>query len=45
MEIYITYLQQVLSFSSRSRRLEMKNFLSWPTMLANNIFISYLENW
>ena len=27
MEIYITCLPQILSFSSRFRRFEMKNFL------------------
>ena len=42
MEIYITYLLQILSFCSRFRRFEMKNFLRWLTMVANNIslFIS-----
>ena len=42
MEIYITYLLQILSFSSRFRRFEMKNFLRWLTMVADNIslFIS-----
>ena len=37
MEIYITCLLQILSFSSRFRRFEMKNFLRWPTMVADNI--------
>ena len=37
MEIYITSLEQILSFSSRFRRFEMKNFLRRPTMVANNI--------
>ena len=39
MEIYITCLIQILSFSSRFRRFEMKNFfvgkLWWPTILHN----------
>ena len=34
MEIYITCLLQILSFSSRFRRFEMKNFLQQPTMVA-----------
>ena len=33
-EIYITCLLQILSFSSRFRRFEMKNFLQQPTMVA-----------
>ena len=37
MEIYITYHLQILSFSSRFRRFEMKNFIRRPTMVANNI--------
>ena len=37
MEIYITYLLQILSFSSRYRRFEMKNLLRQPTMVADNI--------
>ena len=37
MEIYITSLQQILSFSSRFRQFEMKNFLRRPTMVADNI--------
>ena len=35
MEIYITCLLQVLSFSSRFRRFEMKSFLRWPNMVAD----------
>ena len=34
MEIYISYLQQILSFSSRFRWLEMKNFLRRLTMVG-----------
>ena len=37
MEIYITCLLQILSFFSRFRRFEMKNFLCQPTMMADNI--------
>ena len=37
MEIYITYLLQILSFSSRFGRFEMKNFLCPQTMVAANI--------
>ena len=37
MEIYITSLQQILSFYSRFRRFEMKNFLRRPTMVTDNI--------
>ena len=36
-EIYITFLQWILSLSSRFRRFEMKNFLRRPTMVAGNI--------
>ena len=36
MEIYITYLLQILCFSSRFRRFEMQNFLRPPTMVAYN---------
>ena len=37
MEIYITYLLQMLDFSSPVRRFEMKNFSRRPTMVASNI--------
>ena len=37
MEIYITYHLQILSFSSRFRRFEMKHFIRRPTMVADNI--------
>ena len=37
MEIYITYHLQILSFSSRFRQFEMKNFLRRSTILADNI--------
>ena len=37
MEIYITSPQQTLSFPSRFRRLEIKNFLRRSTMVADNI--------
>ena len=37
MEIYITYLQQLGSFSSYFRRFEIKNFLGRPTMVVDNI--------
>ena len=37
MEIYITSLSQILSFSSRFAQFEMKNFLRRPTMVAGNI--------
>ena len=40
MEIYITYLLKILSFSSPFRRYEMKKFLYRPTMVADHI--SYL---
>ena len=40
MEIYITRLLQVLSFSRPFRRFEMKNFLRRPTMVADNISLS-----
>ena len=36
MEIYITCLLQILSFSSRFIRFEIKNFLRQPTMVADN---------
>ena len=36
-EIYITCLLQILTFSSRFKECEMKNFLRRPTMVANNI--------
>ena len=53
MEIYITYLLQILSFSSRFRRFEMKHFLRLPVMVADNIswlvvppeFFSFLRAW
>ena len=55
MEIYVSYLQQILSFSSHFRWLEMKNFLFQPTMAADNISLfvapppadifSYLQAW
>ena len=54
MEIYISYLQQIFSFSSHFRRLEMKNFFCRPTMVADNISLSvappadifsYLQAW
>ena len=37
MEIYVTYLLQILSFSSLFRRFEMKSFLRRPAIVANNI--------
>ena len=37
IEIYITCLLQILSFSSRFRRFKMKNFLRRPSMVADNI--------
>ena len=37
LEIYITCLLQILSFSSRFRRVEMKNFLRRPTMMTEII--------
>ena len=37
MEIYVTYLLQILSFSSRFRRFEMKKFRRRPTMVADNV--------
>ena len=37
MEIYVSYLQQILRFSSHLRWLEMKNFLCQATMAADNI--------
>ena len=37
IEIYITCLLQILSFSSRFRQFEMENFLRRPTMVADNI--------
>ena len=40
MEIYITCLQQILSFSSRCRRFEMENSFRRPIMVGDNI--SYL---
>ena len=36
-EIYITCLLQILTFSSRFKECEMKNFLRRPTMVADNI--------
>ena len=56
MEIYVSYLQQILSFPSHFRWLEMKNFLCQPTMVADNISLfvppphprrhfSYLQAW
>ena len=56
IEIYISYLQQLLSFSSHFRRLEKKKFLCRPTMVADNISLfvaphssadifSYLQAW
>ena len=53
MEIYITYLLKILSFSSPFRRYEMKNFLYRPTMVADHIsylvappeFFSILRAW
>ena len=40
MKIYITYLLQILSFSSRFGRFEMKNFPCPQTMVAANISYS-----
>ena len=40
MEIYITRLQQILSFSRRCRRIEMENFFRQPIMVAYNFIIS-----
>ena len=37
MEIYMTCILQILSFSSPFRRFEMENFLRRPTMVAHNI--------
>ena len=37
METYITCLLQMLSFSSRCRRLEMENLFRRPTIVAYNI--------
>ena len=37
METYITCLLQMLSFSSRCRRLEMENLFRRPTIVAHNI--------
>ena len=37
IEIYITCLLQILSFSSRFKQFEMKNFLRRPTMAGDNI--------
>ena len=37
IEIYITCLLQILIFSSRFRRFEMKNVLRRPTIVADNI--------
>ena len=37
MEIYMTSLLQILSFSSRFRGFELKNFLCWPFMVTANI--------
>ena len=53
MEIYITCLLQILSFSGRFRKFEMKNFLRLTTMVADNIswlvvsleFFSFLQVW
>ena len=36
MEIYITCLIQILSFSSHFRQFKMKTFLCRPTMVAKN---------
>ena len=35
MEIYITYLLQILTFSSLFRRFEIKNILRRPTMVGS----------
>ena len=45
MEIYISYLHQILSFSSHFRRLEMKNFLCRHTMVSDNIslFVAFFS--
>ena len=37
IEIYITYLLQILSFFSRFTRFEMQNFLRRSTMVDDNI--------
>ena len=37
MEIYVTCLLQILSFSSPFRRFQVKNFLRPPTMVADII--------
>ena len=36
MEIFITSILQILSFSSRFRQFEMENFLRRPTMVTDN---------
>ena len=37
LEICIISLQQILSFLNRLRQFEMKNFLRWAIMVADNI--------
>ena len=37
IEIYITYLLEILRFSSRFRQFETKNFLCRPTIVAGSI--------
>ena len=37
MDIYITCILRRLSYPSRFRQFEMKNFLRWPTMVTDNI--------
>ena len=53
MKIYITHLLKILNLFSPFRRFEIKNFLRWPTMVADNIsnlvappeFFSFLWAW